>query len=75
MYTEAYKKKKRDQYNAYGTLLGMLAVSIVILGVLGIVQYFLTGNILATIVAAIGIVLCIGFMLSKNIKSRIIYEI
>lgn len=73
--SEAYRLKKITQHNNYYIFLVMMCVLIVSIGAVGIIGYFGTSDIQYTILAAIGIILCIFAILSPEIKNRIIYPI
>lgn len=73
--SEVYKSEKIKQHNTYYIFLVMMCVLIVSIGAIGLIGYFSTGEILYTLFAAFGILICILAMLSNNIRARIIYPI
>lgn len=72
---ELYNSRKREQHKVYDAFIIVMMAIIVMIGAIGIIGYFTYNNIVSTIMSAAGIIIAILFMISKQMKDRIIYPI
>lgn len=66
------KLEKLAQHNIYRNFLVVMMLLLVLGGVMGVVLFFQTGNILNTIFGAVYVIICIWAMTSENIKSKML---